>query len=66
MEPLRRLMKELQETYGDSYLDTVSEDQLSLDLISSDDVQLALSRTKASEAYNPKVYEDWQEKYGVL
>lgn len=66
MQPLRRLMNELQEKYGDSYLDAVSEDQLELDLITNEDVELALSRTKASEAYNPKVYEDWQEKYGVL
>lgn len=66
MQPLRRLMNELQEQYGDSYLDAVDEDQLQLDLITADDVELALSRTKASEAYNPKVYEDWQEKYGVL
>ena len=66
MEPLRRLMNELQEQYGDAYLDVVQEDQLELGLITEKDVELALSRTKASEVYNPKVYEDWQEKYGVV
>ncbi|OHT13176.1 Katanin p60 ATPase-containing subunit A-like 2 [Tritrichomonas foetus] len=66
MEPLRRLMNELQEEYGDAYLDIVHEDQLELGMITEEDVNTALSRTKASEAYNPKVYEDWQEKYGVV
>lgn len=66
MEPLRRLMNQLQEEYGEQYLDVVKEDELELELINCADVDLALSRTKASEAYNPKVYEDWQEKYGVV
>lgn len=66
MEPLRRLMERLQEKYGESYLDVAKESEVELELITSQDVYTALSRTKASEVYNPKVYEDWQEKFGVI
>ena len=66
MEPLRRLMGIMQEKYGESYLDMAKEEEMELDLITSDDVYLAMKRTKASEVYNPKVYEDWQEKFGVV
>jgi katanin p60 ATPase-containing subunit A1 len=66
MEPLRRLMANLQQKYGEGYLDMAKESEIELGMITHADVELAFGRTKASEVYNPKVYEAWQEKFGVV
>ena len=66
MQPLRRLMNHLQEEYGESYLDEVLPSEVKLDLISREDVLLALERTSASDAYDTKKYEQWQNKFGVV
>jgi katanin p60 ATPase-containing subunit A1 len=66
MEPLRRLMANLQEKYGEGYLDMAKESEIVLGMITQEDVEIAFRRTKASEVYNPKVYEAWQEKFGVV
>lgn len=66
MEPLRRLMADLQEKYGDAYLDEQLQEELKLDLISESDVECALKRTSASATYDLKMYEQWQNKFGVV
>ncbi|OHT17596.1 ATPase, AAA family protein [Tritrichomonas foetus] len=66
MQPLRRLMNNLQEEYGDSYLDEVLPTEVKLDLITREDVLVALDRTSASDAYDTKKYEQWQNKFGVV
>jgi katanin p60 ATPase-containing subunit A1 len=65
MQPLRKLMARLQEEYGESYLDEVLADEVKLDLITRDDVMVALERTSASDAYDTSKYEQWQNKFGV-
>lgn len=65
MQPLRRLMGLLQEKYGDGYLDLANHNDMVLDMINEDDLNIALSRTKKSDVYNPKIYEEWQNKFGV-
>ena len=65
MEPLRRLMSSLHEKYGDKYLDIVQSDEMILDLITNNDVEKALERTKSSTFYKMEEYEKWQEKFGV-
>jgi katanin p60 ATPase-containing subunit A1 len=66
MEPLRRLMAALQGKYGEAYLDLAKESDVELGMITRADVELAFGRTHASEVYDPKVYEAWQEKFGVV
>lgn len=66
MEPLRRLMAELQEKYGESYLDETITEEMKLDLISQKDVESALKRTSASATYDLSMYENWQNKFGVV
>ena len=66
MEPLRRLMSELQEKYGESYLDETITEEMKLDLISQVDVETALKRTSASATYDMSMYEKWQNKFGVV
>ena len=66
MEPLRRLMAELQEKYGEAYLDETITDEMKLDLISQKDVESALKRTSASATYDLSMYEKWQNKFGVV
>ena len=65
MEPLRRLMASLQEKYGDEYLDTATEEDAVLDLVTEADLELALSRTKPSLMYDMKKYQEWQDSFGV-
>ena len=66
MQPLRRLMKHLQDEYGESYLDEVLAEEVKLDLITRDDVLLALERTSASDTYDTTKYEKWQNQFGVV
>lgn len=66
MEPLRRLMAELQEKYGESYLDEQLQEDLKLDPIEEADVEAALKRTSASATYDLDMYEKWQNKFGVV
>ncbi|KAH0785127.1 ATPase, AAA family protein [Histomonas meleagridis] len=66
MLPLRRLLEKLQKKFGDLFLDIVKEEKMKIGLITMDDVLIALERTKASEAYDQKMYVEWQEKYGVV
>lgn len=66
MQPLRRLMNNLQQEYGDDYLDEVLPSEVKLDLITKEDVLVALERTSASDAYDTAKYEQWQNKFGVV
>ena len=66
MQPLRRLMKHLQDEYGEAYLDEVLAEEVKLDLITRDDVLLALERTSASDTYDTTKYEKWQNQFGVV
>ncbi|KAK8894027.1 Katanin p60 ATPase-containing subunit A-like 2 [Tritrichomonas musculus] len=66
MQPLRKLMNNLQEEYGDDYLDEVLPSEIKLGLITKEDVLLALERTSASDAYDTTKYEQWQNKFGVV
>ena len=66
MQPLRRLMNNLQKEYGDDYLDEVLPSEIKLDLITKEDVLVALERTSASDAYDTAKYEQWQNKFGVV
>lgn len=66
MQPLRRLMDNLHQEYGEDYLDDVLPSEVKLDLITKDDVLLALERTSASDAYDTAKYEQWQNKFGVV
>lgn len=65
MEPLRRLMASLQGKYGEAYLDIATEEDAVLDLVTSADLELALSRTKPSLMYDMKKYKEWQDSFGV-
>jgi katanin p60 ATPase-containing subunit A1 len=66
MQPLRRLMEGLKHHYGEDYLDHVHPEDVRLDLITSDDVAVALERTSASDAYDTAKYDEWQRKFGVV
>lgn len=66
MQPLRRLMSHLQEEYGESYLDEVLPNEVKLDLITREDVLVALERTSASDTYDTTKYEEWQNQFGVV
>lgn len=65
MEPLRRLMDDLKEKYGDKYLDDAKQGDVILELITNNDVNLALSRVKSSAMVDMSKYEKWQEQFGV-
>ena len=65
MEPLRRLMASLQEKYGDQYLDIATDEDVVLDPVTTEDLEVALSRTKPSLMYDMKKYQDWQDQFGV-
>jgi katanin p60 ATPase-containing subunit A1 len=66
MQPLRKLMDRLKEEYGDGYLDQVDPSEVKLELITKEDVAVALERTSASDAYDTAKYEEWQRKFGVV
>jgi katanin p60 ATPase-containing subunit A1 len=66
MQPLRKLMDRLKAEYGDDYLDQVRPDEVSLELITQEDVAVALERTSASDAYDTAKYDEWQRKFGVV
>jgi katanin p60 ATPase-containing subunit A1 len=66
MRPLRKLMSDLQEEYGEDYLDRVLCDEVKLDLIKREDVLMALEQTSASDTYDTAKYEQWQSKFGVV
>lgn len=66
MEPLRRLMAHLQDEYGEAYLDEVLPEEVTLGLITKEDVMTALERTSASDTYDTSKYEQWQNKFGVV
>ena len=65
MEPLRRLMASLQEKYGDEYLDIATDEDVILDMVTTEDLEVALSRTKPSLMYDMKKYQQWQDQFGV-
>jgi katanin p60 ATPase-containing subunit A1 len=66
MQPLRRLMEGLKQHYGEDYLDHVHPEEVRLDLITPDDVMVALERTSASDTYDSAKYDEWQRKFGVV
>jgi katanin p60 ATPase-containing subunit A1 len=66
MQPLRRLMEGLKQHYGEDYLDHVHPEEIRLDLITTDDVTVALERTSASHTYDTAKYDEWQRKFGVV
>jgi katanin p60 ATPase-containing subunit A1 len=66
MRPLRKLMADLQREFGEGYLDRVVGDDVKLDLITREDVLMALEQTSASDTYDSGKYEQWQKQYGVV
>ena len=65
MEPLRRLMTNLQLKYGENYLDKELSNEMKLELISENDLEISLKRTSASSMYEMSKYIEWQKKFGV-
>lgn len=66
METLRKLMSNLEEKYGDQFLDDNVSLDFKLDLVSEEDVFTALSRTNASDSISMSRYIGWQDKFGVV
>jgi hypothetical protein len=51
-------MDQLKVEFGDDYLDQVSPEDVSLERITQGDVEVALERTSASDAYDSSKYEE--------
>jgi katanin p60 ATPase-containing subunit A1 len=66
MRPLRKLMNNLQKEYGEDYLNRVLSEEVKLELITREDVLMALEQTSASDTYDTAKYEQWQSKFGVV
>lgn len=66
MEPLRKLMSNLQDKYGENYLDEQLDEEMHLDLITQEDLETALKRTSTSAVYDMSKYQEWQSKFGVV
>jgi katanin p60 ATPase-containing subunit A1 len=66
IQPLRRLMEGLKQHYGEDYLDDVHPEEVRLDLITREDVTVALEGTSASDTYDTAKYDEWQRKFGVV